>query len=119
MQWPKSYTKQCCQRIGIFTKVLPNLPNFVLPLYYNAFTRSGFSYCLMLWFNNNRSGRFKLIDKIDNLISMLNRRRFTNLQNVDALSIVNVWSVFKYQCLSFKYDLCNNNVCSIFSTTSQ
>ena len=25
-------------------------------------------------------------------------------------SIVNVWSVFKYQCLSFMYDLCNNNV---------
>ena len=64
----------------------------------------------MLWFTNNRSGRFKLIDKINNLISMLNMRRFTNLQNVDALSIVNVWSVFKYQCLSFMYDLCNNNV---------
>ena len=64
----------------------------------------------MLWFNNNRSGRFKLIDKIDNLISTLNRRRFTNLQNVEVLSIVNVWSVFKYQCLFFMYDLCNNNV---------
>ena len=63
----------------------------------------------MLWFNNNRSGRFKLIEKIDSLISMLNKRWFTNLQNVDALSIVNVWSVFKYQCLSFMYDLCNNN----------
>ena len=61
-------------------------------------------------FNNNCLGRFRLIDKIDNLISMLNRRRFTNLQNVDALSIVNVWSVFKYQSLSFMYDLCNNNV---------
>ena len=113
-------TKQCCQRIGIFKKVLPNLPNFVLPLYYNAFIRSGFSYCLMLWFNNNRSGRFKLIDKIDNLISMLNRRRFTNLQNVDALSIVNVWSAFRYQCLSFMYDRCNINVSvSFFSTISQ
>ena len=64
----------------------------------------------MLWFNNNRSGRFKPIDKIDNLISMLNRRRFTNLKNVHALSIINVWSVFKYQCLSFMYDLCNNNI---------
>ena len=41
---------------------------------------------------------------------MLNRRRFTNLQNVDALSIVNVWSVFKYQWFSFLYNLCNNNV---------
>ena len=112
-------TKQCCQRIGIFKKVLPNLPNFVLPLYYNAFIRSGFSYCLILWFNNNRSSRFKLIDKIDNLISMLNRR-FTNLQNVDALSIVNVWSAFRYQCLSFMYDLCNINVSvSFFSTISQ
>ena len=85
------------------------MPNFVLPLYYNAFIRSGFSFCLMLWLNNNCSGRFKLIDKIDYLISMLNRR-FTNLQNVDALSIVNVWSVFNYKCLSFMYDLCNNNV---------
>ena len=103
-------SKQCCRRTGIFKKVLPNLSNFVLPLYYNAFIRSGFSYCLMLWFNNNRSGRFKLIDKIDNLISVLNRRKFTNLQNFDALSIVNVWSVFKYQCLSFMYDLCNNDV---------
>ena len=107
-------TKQCCQRIGIFKKVLPNLPYFVLPLYYNAFIRSGFSYRLMLWFNNNRSGRFKLIDKIDTLISMLNRRRFTNLKNVHALSIINVWSVFKYQCLSFTYDLCNNNVSILF-----
>ena len=35
-------TKQCCQRIGIFKKVLPNLPNFVLLLYNNAFIRSGF-----------------------------------------------------------------------------
>ena len=103
-------TKKCCQRIGILKKVLPNLPNFVLPLHYNAFISSGFSYCLMLWFNNNRSGRFKLIDKIDNFISMLNRRRFTNLQNIDALSIVNVWSVFKYQYLSCMYDLCNKNV---------
>ena len=86
------------------------MPNFVLLLYHNAFIRSEFSYCLMLWFNNNHLGRFKLIDKIDNLISMLNRRRFTNLQNVDALSFVNVKSVFNYQCLSFMYDLCNNNV---------
>ena len=107
-------TKQCCQRIGIFKKVLPNLPNFVLPLYYNAFIRSGLFYCLMLWFNYNRSCRFKLIDKIDNLISMLNRRRFTNLQNIDALSNINVWSVFKNQCLSFMYDFCNNNVYAPF-----
>ena len=41
-------TKLYCQRIDIFKKVLPNLPNFVLHLYYNAFIRSGFSYCLMM-----------------------------------------------------------------------
>lgn len=37
-------------------------------LYYNAFIRSHFSYCLLFWFPSERFGRYKIIDKVDYLI---------------------------------------------------
>ena len=58
--------KLCCQRIGMFKKVLPFLPSHVILMYYNAFILSSFSYCIMFWFNNDRSGRYRLINKVNN-----------------------------------------------------
>lgn len=105
-------TKLCCQRIGIFKKVLPALPKYVLPLYYNAFIKSCFSYCLMFWINNNRSGRHKLINKIDNLILKLNS--IINLHAITDSCLYNVWAVYKLQCLSFMYNICNNHITLAF-----
>jgi hypothetical protein len=96
-------TKQCCVKIGVLKKVLPCLPSCVVPLYYNSFIRSCFSYCLMFWYNNDRSGRHKLVNKIDNLISKLISRCLVN-----HLHMNNVFAVFKLQCLSFMYDICNH-----------
>ena len=61
--------KICCQRIEVFKKVMPYSPNYVLRLYYNSSIKSCFSYCLMFWINNEHFGRYKLIDKIDKLIT--------------------------------------------------
>ena len=60
-----------CQRIGMFRKVLPCLLNFFAILYYYVFIRSCFSYCLMFWFNKDFLGRYKLINKIERIISSL------------------------------------------------
>ena len=64
-------TTLCSQRIGVFKRVLHYLPSNVRILYYNAFIRSCFSYCLLFWLNNDRSSRYKLIEKIDHLIALL------------------------------------------------
>jgi hypothetical protein len=98
----------CCQRIGVFKKVLPYLPNYVLPMYYNAFVKSCFSYCIMIWFNNVRSGRQKLIDKIDTLIDKLVKLLSVNNSTCHVSTFCSVMDVYKLQSLSFMYDLCNN-----------
>ena len=46
-------TKMCSQQIGIFEKVLFYFPSNIRIMYYNAFIRSCFSYCLLYWFNND------------------------------------------------------------------
>ena len=101
-------TKSCLQKIGVFKQMLYLLPDYVLPLYYNAFIRSSFSYCLMFWINNDRSGHYKLIDKIDNFLALI-RKRQNNSQMVDSVVMHDVWAVYKLQCVSFTYDICNNN----------
>jgi hypothetical protein len=63
--------KSCCKRIGLFKKIVCFLPKFVSVLYYNAFIRSCFSYGILFWFNNDRSGRWKLIANIDRVINSL------------------------------------------------
>ena len=64
-------TKSICHKIWIFKKVLHNLSDYVLPLYYNAFIISVCSYCLIYWLNNDRSDRHKQTEKIDAFISKL------------------------------------------------
>ena len=64
----------CSQRIGVFKKILSYLPKDVILLYYNAFIRSCFSYCTVFWFNNNRSGKYKLTNKVDNIIHLLAKK---------------------------------------------
>ena len=63
----------------VLKKVLSCLPKYVAILYYNAFIRSYFSYCVMFWFHNDRSGRCKLIEKIEYVI---NRLAYNNKQSV-------------------------------------
>ena len=65
----KHITQKYCQRIDIFKKILSYLLQYVTVLYYNAFIRSCFSYCLMFWFHNDRSGKCKLIEKIEHVIN--------------------------------------------------
>ena len=70
-------SKSCSQKIDVFKKLLSLLPDYVLPLYYNAFIRSSFSYFLIFWINNDRSKCYKLIDTIGNLLAVI-RKRFSN-----------------------------------------
>ena len=106
-------TKSCSQKIGVFKKFLYLLSEYVLSLYYNAFIRSSFSFCLMFLINDDRSGRYKLINKIDNLLVVI-RKRFNNSQMDDSVVMYDVWAVYKLQCVSFMYDIFNNNVCIPF-----
>ena len=64
----------CSQRIGVFKKNFVILPKDVIFLYYNAFIRSCFSYCTVFWFNNNRSSKYKLTNKVDNIIHLLAKK---------------------------------------------
>ncbi len=103
--------KLCSQRIGMFRKVLPYLPKYFILLYYNSFIKSCFSYCLIFWFNNDRSCRYKLINKIDNLFVLLARYCKMNVQDLIVnMHIFSVFNTYKLQCLSFMYDLCNNRI---------
>jgi len=103
------FYKLCCQRIGMFKKVLPYLPHYVVLLYYNAFIVSSFSYATMFWFNNNRSGRYKLVNKINNLISTLALSSNLDVKTFCInLGVCNVNDVYTLQCLSLMHDICYN-----------
>ena len=95
----------------MFKKVLCYLPLNVTVLYYNAFIRSFFSYCLLYWFNNDRSGRHKLITKINNLISLLARYHCLNVESFCSKFVaLNLLNVHKLQSLSLMYDIFNNKL---------
>jgi hypothetical protein len=102
-------TKLCAQRIGMFKKVLNYLPRDVILLYYNAFIRSCFSYCIAFWFNNNRSGKYKLINMINKLVLLLAYRCKSNVIDfVHSTHICDVITVYKLQCLSLMYNIWYN-----------
>ena len=63
----------------------------------------------MFWINNDRSGSYKLIDKIDNLLAVI-RKRFNNSQMDNSVVMHDVWVVHKLQCVSFIYNIFNTNV---------
>jgi hypothetical protein len=84
----------------------------VLVLYYNAFIRSCFSYGLMFWFNNSRSGRWKLISVIDHLISLLAVKHKLSVHDfVVAASVCDVWKVHKMQSLALMFDIVSGRTC--------
>jgi hypothetical protein len=104
-------TNICCQRIGVLKKVLLFLPSFVSVLYFNAFIRSCYSYCVMFWINNDRSGRFKLINKIDRVISILAINQHLSVNDfINKFKICDVLKVCNLQNLAFMYDLWHNRV---------
>ena len=74
-------------------------------IYYNAFIKSSFSYATMFWLNNSRSGRYKLITKVDKLISYIRNKYKFLIEN-----FCNINAVFERQCLIFMYDLVKNNL---------
>ena len=92
--------------IGVFKKIMCVLPNYVSVLYYNAFIRSCFSYGLLFWFNNNRSGRWKLIACIDRIISFLAvKHKLTVCDFVSTTGVFDVWKAHKMQSLALMYDI--------------
>ena len=100
---------KCSQKIGMFKKVLSLITNDVPLLYYNAFIKSCFAYCFMFWINNMRSGQYKLIDKVNHLISLL--AKCCNLTVDDYMrktSICDVTKTSKLQCLLFIYNVTHN-----------
>ncbi len=95
----------------MFKKILPYIPKHVAVLYYNSFIRSAFSYCLMFWFNNHRSGRFKLVSKIDHMISFLAKKYSCSISLfISDMKVFNTWSSYELQCLTFMHDLMNGNI---------
>ena len=54
----------------------------------------------MFWINNDRSGCYKLLDKIDNLLAVI-RKRFSNSQMYVSVVMDNVWAVYKLQCVFY------------------
>jgi hypothetical protein len=102
-------TAVCAQRIGIFRRVMMYIPQSVRVMYYNAFIRSCYSYCLLYWFNNSRSGRHYLLNKIDHIIDKLACcAKITTDELIKKYRVFDVWKVHKLQSLSFMYDVCNN-----------
>ena len=90
---------------------MPHLPANISVLYYNDFTKSFFSYCILYWFNNDRPGRRKLINKVDNLIALLAHYSGINLNDfLVKFQVQNVLSVHKMQSLLLMYDICQNKV---------
>ena len=71
----------CCQPNGMFKRVLEFLPMNVLLLYYNAFILSCFSYSITCSFNNDRSGRYKVINKINRLLGNLAKKNSFNFDD--------------------------------------
>ena len=54
----------------------------------------------MFWLNNSRSGRYKLITKVDKLIFYIRNKYKFLIEN-----FCNINTVFNRQCLIFMYDL--------------
>ena len=68
----------------------------------------------MFRLNNSRSGRYKLITKVDKLISYIQNKYKFSIENFS-----NINTVFKRQCLIFMYNLVKNNfTIPYFSLTS-
>jgi hypothetical protein len=106
-----TFTKQCCQRIGVLKKVFECLPLNCILLYYNAFIKSCFSYCTMIWFGNERSGRNKLINKINHLLLYLaGIFGYSPHDFVLKFNVLSVIHVYKLQCLSFMFDILHQHV---------
>ena len=104
---------KCCQRIGMFKKVLSFFANDVALLYYNAFTKSCFSYCLMFCNNKMRSGRYKLIDKVNHLISLLAKRRNLTVEDYvrkTGISHVMLFVMLRKLLSCNVYHLCINSI---------
>ena len=69
-------------------------------IYYNAFICSCFSYCAVFWFNNNCSGKYKLTNKVDNIILVLAKKFKQTLQEfICDIHIYDACKVYKLQAM--------------------
>ena len=65
----------------------------------------------MDWFNNDRSGRNKLINKIDNLIALLAHCSGLNFNDfIVKFQVQNVLSVHKMQSFLLMNEICHNKL---------
>ena len=86
------------QRIDVFKQILSYLSKDVILLYYNAFIRSCFSYCTVFWFNYNRSGKYKLTNKVDDIIHLSAKKFKQAVQEfIHDFQICDVYKVYKLQ----------------------
>ena len=93
----------------VYLKKLSYLPKDVILLYYNAFIRSCFSYFTVFWFNNNRSGKYKLTNKVDNIIHLLAKKFKQTVQKfIYDFQICDIYKVYKLQAMSLVYDMWYN-----------
>ena len=97
---------KCSQVIGVVKKILPAIPSFLYKTLYNSLLRSTFSYLLLYWFGNDRSGRWKLIKMVNCFLEKLANLSHMSLRDfVYKYNILDVASTYKLQCLMFAYSL--------------
>ena len=68
----------------------------------------------MFWFNNDRTGRYKVIKKIERIILSLvaNSNQIAN-DFIIKFRVCDIWKVFNQQSLSFMYMMYGITVCFI------
>ena len=107
----KYVIKNCSQRIGLNKKALGILPKNVAMLYFLAFIKSSYSYCIKFWFGNERSGRCVLVNKIDYLIeNLISKYSITCSNSLSSPMLCKPLNVYKMKCFSLMYDLTKGNV---------
>lgn len=100
---------KCSQIVGLIKKIVPMVPSCLYKMLYNSLLRSTFSYLLMFWFGNDRSGRWKLINMVDCLLKKLAHYSHLSLKDfVLKYDLLDVLSTYKLQCLLCSYDLMHN-----------
>jgi hypothetical protein len=110
-QHVKYVTTLCSQRIGLLNELcctfLPVLEFCIIMLLSSPASHTVCYIDSIIV----ESGRYKLIDKIDYLITLLAHTHGSTVNDfVTKFQVYNIWNVHKLQSLSFMYDICNNRL---------
>ena len=83
----------------------------VAMIYFLAFIKCSYSYCIEFWFSNEKSERCVLVNKIDYLIeNLISNYSITRSNSLSSLMLCKPLNVYKTKCLSLMYDLIKGNV---------